>query len=107
MKTAVLYARVSTVDQAEEEVSIPAQVEAAERNMAAAGARIVRTFTDEGRSAFKEANRPIFVDAIDYAVAHEVDYFITWSSSRFARNRFEAAIYKRELDRAGITLVYT
>lgn len=107
MKTAVLYARVSSADQAEEEVSIPAQVAAAERYVATLGARIIRVFTDEGRSAFKEANRPTFEAAIDYAAARPVDYFVTWSSSRFARNKVEAALFKRDLERAGVELVYT
>lgn len=66
----------------------------------------MRTFTDAGRSAYKEANRRVFESAIEFATTMEVDYFITWSTSRFARNRFEAVYYKRELDRAGVQIVY-
>lgn len=105
-KTAIIYGRVSTKGQAEEEVSIPAQVEGGERRAVELEAKVLRVFLDEGRSAFKADNRPVFKSAIDYAITRGVDYFITWSSSRFARNKIEAALYKRELDRAGVRLVY-
>lgn len=105
-KRAVVYARVSDKKQAEAEVSIPAQIEAATRRAAALGAHIERVFKDEGRSAFKAGNRPAFEAAVDYATTVQVDYFITWSSARFARNRFEAIMYKGQLDRAGVGLVY-
>lgn len=106
MKRALVYLRVSTKDQVEEEVSLPAQAEAAARVAEKLGATVERTFEDEGRSAFKQANRPGFEAAIDYATTRGLDYFITWSSSRFARNLFEATVYKHELDRAGVELVY-
>lgn len=105
-KTAVLYARVSSASQAEEEVSIPAQVDAARARAARDDAMLLREFLEEGRSAFIEANRRQFEAAIDYAVTHQVDIFYTWSSSRFARNKFEAAKFKRDLERAGVKLVY-
>ena len=105
-KTAVLYARVSSSSQAEEEVSIPAQLDAGRRRAARDGATLVREFVDEGRSAFIESNRRAFEAAIDYATTHGVDVFYTWSSSRFARNKLEAVKFKRELERAGVNLVY-
>lgn len=105
-RTAILYVRVSDQKQAEADVSIPAQIEAGTRKAEALGARLLRTFTDSARSAYVEGNRPEFQAAIDYAIAMEAGYFITWSSSRFARNKIEAGLYKRELDRAGVRLVY-
>lgn len=106
MKKAVFYARVSSRQQVEEEVSLPAQLAGGERHATALGAKVVRSFVDEGRSAFKESNRPEFEAAIEYATLHEVDYFITWSSARFARNKFEAHKFKRDLERAGVRLEY-
>jgi len=105
-KRAVVYARVSDKKQAEAEVSIPAQIDAARRRAEDLGATIDRIFQDEGRSAFKAGNRPAFEAAVEYAVTMGVDYFITWSSARFARNRFEAILFKGQLDRAGVGLVY-
>lgn len=105
-KTAILYARVSSASQAEEEVSIPAQLDSGRRRAVKDEATILREFVDEGRSAYIESNRREFEAAIDYAVTHQVDIFYTWSSSRFARNKFEAVKYKRELERGGVRLVY-
>jgi DNA invertase Pin-like site-specific DNA recombinase len=105
-KTAICYARVSDRKQADDDVSVPTQIELAGKRADDLGATMLRVFTDAGRSAFKESNRRVFEAAIEFAVAMEVTYFIVWSSSRFARNRFEAVFYKRELDRAGINLVY-
>lgn len=105
-KTAILYARVSSASQAEEEVSIPAQLDSGRRRAVKDEATILREFVDEGRSAYIESNRREFEAAIDYAVTHQVDVFYTWSSSRFARNKFEAVKYKRELERGGVRLVY-
>lgn len=106
-KTAVLYNRVSDRKQAADDVSIPAQEEAGRRKAAELGAVVLRTFVDSGRSGFKEGNRPTFEDAVDFSICMEVDYLITWSSSRFARNRFEAMTFKRELAAGGVRLVYT
>lgn len=105
-KRAVVYARVSDRQQAENDVSIPAQIDAANRRAADLGATVAKVFADEGRSAFKAGNRPAFEAAIEFATTTGCDYFITWSSARFARNRFEAIMYKGELDRAGTELVY-
>lgn len=106
MKTAIIYARVSSASQAEEEVSIPAQLDVGRKRAARDDVTLLREFVDEGRSAYVESNRPDFEAAIDYAVTHQVDIFYTWSSSRFARNKLEAAKFKRELERGGVLLVY-
>lgn len=106
LEGAVIYARVSDKKQAEAEVSVPAQVEAARRKAETLGAHVERVYTDDGRSAYKANNRPQFEAAIEYATTRSCKYFITWSSSRFARNKVEAALYKRELDHAGVRLVY-
>lgn len=107
MKTAVIYARVSDRKQVEEDVSIPSQIEMGHKKAAAElDATVLRTFADQGRSGFREGGRVEFLAAIDFATTMGVDFFLCWSSSRFARNRFESAIYKRQLDRAGVRLVY-
>lgn len=106
MKRAVIYARVSDRKQAEEDVSVPAQIEAAQACAAKLGAQVVRVYSDDGRSAFKSGGRRAFEAAIDLAVSMPADYFICWSSSRFARNRYDAVMRKAELQRAGVQLVY-
>ncbi|MFZ5621133.1 MAG: recombinase family protein [Pseudomonadota bacterium] len=104
-KTAVIYARVSTVRQAEDELPLASQVEQCAAKSEALGASVVRTFVDEGLSG-RVDTRPAFQDAISYCEAFGVDYFITWSTSRFARNKVDAGLYKLRLGRAGTEIVY-
>lgn len=104
-KTAIIYARVSTSRQAEEELSVPAQIEHGHRKAAEEGARVLRVFTDEGASAFYN-NRPAFDDALLFCELHRVDLFICWSPSRFSRNRVDAGLYKRRLADCGTDIRY-
>lgn len=104
-KTAVIYARVSTTKQADEELPISGQVERCQQKAADLDAAVLQVFTDDGLSGRSDA-RPAFQEALFYCEAYQPDYFIVWSSSRFARNRADAAFNKRRLDRAGVRLVY-
>lgn len=104
--TAIIYARVSDRKQSERDVSVPTQIEIGKRDAEKLGARVIKIFRDDARSAFKEANRPAFEAAIDMAVTMEVTYFLCWDSARFARNKYEAMLNKRALDRANVELRY-
>lgn len=104
-KKAVIYARVSTREQAEEELPVASQVEACERKAKLLEADVVRVFKDEGISG-RTAQRPAFIEAIEYCAVFEVDYLVLWDTKRFARNHVDAAIYKRELRRGGTKVVY-
>lgn len=104
-KTAVIYGRVSTAKQAAEELSVPAQIEHGRRKAEELGATVSRVFTDDGASAFY-SRRPAFEDAVLYCELNGIDLFITWSPSRFSRDKIAAGIYKRRLDAAGTKLVY-
>lgn len=106
MATAIIYARVSTPGQAEEELSLPSQIEQCEKKAAELGATVLRRFVDEGISASSD-RRPAFQDAIAFAELEQPTYLITWNTSRFARNRIDAPLYKGRLDRAGVQLIYT
>lgn len=103
--TAVLYCRVSTARQAEEELPIASQRERCEDKARALGAAVLRVYCDEGLSGQNDA-RPAFQSAILYCETHSPTYLITWSTSRFARNRLDAQLYKRRLGKSGTTLVY-
>lgn len=104
-KTAVIYGRVSTAKQAAEELSVPAQIEHGRRKAAELDASVLRVFTDDGASAFY-ARRPAFEDAVLYCELNSVDLFITWSPSRFSRDKIAAGVFKRRLEAAGTKLVY-
>jgi DNA invertase Pin-like site-specific DNA recombinase len=105
MKKAIVYARVSTPGQAEQGVSLPSQIESGQKRAAQLEAEVVKEFIDDGISGRTSA-RPAFLAAVDYCALHAIDYFITWSTSRFARNRIDAAAYKQLLRKRGTKIVY-
>jgi site-specific DNA recombinase len=102
MKRAVIYARVSK--QREESVSIEAQIEQCTARAAALGATVVRVFLDDGISGREARNRAAFLQAKAYCEAANVDYFVTWSTSRFARNIMELFQSQAELREIGTRL---
>jgi site-specific DNA recombinase len=110
-KTAVIYLRVSSAQQADtdydpEGFSIPAQREACQRKAASLGATVVEEFLDRGESA-KTAKRPSLQamlarlksgDPVDFCIGHKVD--------RLARNRADdvaIAVDVRSAGTAGIS----
>lgn len=105
MSKAIIYARVSSTRQAEDEVSIPAQIQRCHDKAAQMGATVARVFSDEGLSG-RSDNRPQFQAALDYVETVGADYLITWSTSRFARNKLDAALAKRRIESAGCDLVF-
>ncbi|HAS51559.1 MAG TPA: hypothetical protein DCS21_07375, partial [Gammaproteobacteria bacterium] len=104
-KTAVIYCRVSTVRQADEELPLQSQQQRCEDKARNLDATVLRVYADEGLSGQSDS-RPAFQQAILYCETHSPTYLITWSTSRFARNRLDAQLYKRRLSKAGTTLVY-
>lgn len=104
-KTAVIYLRVSSVQQARKELPIESQLQHAEAKAKALGATVVATFVDAGISG-RSDKRADFQEAIAYCEANRPDYFIAWDTARFARNRIDAAMYKRELRKDGTDVVY-
>jgi len=103
--TAVIYARVSTARQAEEELPVESQVDRCREKAAQLGASVDRVFVDEGISGTTD-NRPAFRDCIAYCDIAAPQYLITWSTSRFARNKVDAGLYKLRLGRMGVEIVY-
>ena len=104
-KKAVIYARVSTARQAQDELPIEGQVDRCREKADELGAVVDKIFTDEGLSGSTD-QRPAFQDAIEYSELTRPAYFITWSTSRFSRSAHDAIVYKRRLDYAGVEIVY-
>lgn len=100
MPTAIIYGRVSTVRQADDGLPIESQVQQAKAKAEALGAKVLQIFLDEGISG-RSSKRPAFQGAVNFCSLTKVDYFICWSTSRFARNKIDAASYKRTLKRWG------
>ena len=105
-RTAIIYARVSSIRQADEGISVDSQIEHGERKAKELGATIAHVFRDDGKTG-RNDSRAAFQNAIAYCEAYVIDYFICWSTSRFARNKIDAAVYKRSLYRGGTKVVYT
>lgn len=104
-RRAVIYARVSSARQADDGLPVESQIEQCRVKAAAIGAEVVREFRDEGVSG-RSTRRPEFRAALDFCDTSGIDTFICWSTSRFARNRLDAALNKRLLDKMGVKLVY-
>jgi len=111
LKTAVIYLRVSTADQAtrggrEEGFSIPAQREANTRKAASLGATIVEEFVDAGESG-TSAKRPELQRMLAYVREYHVDFCIVHKLDRLARSRADDVAIHFALKQAGVTLVST
>ncbi|UUZ68043.1 recombinase family protein [Polaromonas sp. P2-4] len=105
MKRAIIYARVSSKRQADDGLPIESQLERCRAKAEALGAEVVREFVDGGISGATD-KRPAFQEAINFCSLMNVDYFITWSSSRFARNLMDAGRYKLVLQTYRTRLTY-
>ena len=100
-KRAALYARFSSDNQRSE--SIDAQLRAMRKYCEQHGYVVVKTYTDEAKSATTD-RRPAFQQMI--ADSHEriFDILLVHKLDRFARNRYDSAVYKRELKKNGVTV---
>ena len=105
MLKAIVYARVSTQKQAEKEISIPAQIELAKKFAQENDIEIVKVFADEGISG-TISNRPAFQEAIAFCKDEKIPIFLVYDTSRFSRDRIDAAFYKRQLRKHGTEVVY-
>jgi len=99
----IAYLRVSTPEQAERDLSLPAQRRAVEAYAATHGASIVREFVEEGHSG-TDPNRPAFRRMLEDAIrpGSDVAAIVVHHSSRFTRNSLEARVVKAKLRRAGV-----
>ncbi|MCX5666840.1 MAG: recombinase family protein [Candidatus Omnitrophica bacterium] len=102
----VLYARVSSEKQAENDLSIASQLKALRNYAGKNGWTIYKEFVDEAESA-RSANRPAFQEMIAYAKkkTKPFDGILIWKHSRFARNREDAIIYKSLLRKLGVSVI--
>lgn len=91
---AVGYCRFSSDKQREE--SIEAQQEAILRFARANNYEIVKWYIDRACSA-KTDNRPQFVQMITDSDKKEFQFVIVHKQDRFARNKYDAAVYKKQL----------
>ena len=105
-KRVVIYARVSTKRQAQNDLSVPDQIAHAERWIAEQGAIMVKSFVDGGASATND-NRPEFQKMIAEAKADDgqIDVILVHSLSRLFRNALHFMQYKAQLARHRVKIV--
>jgi site-specific DNA recombinase len=109
-KTALIYLRVSSVQQADtdydpEGFSIPAQRDACRRKAEALDAAVTDEFIDRGESA-KTGNRPGLQAMLSrLKAAPDVDYVIVHKVDRLARNRADDVAIAMQVRAAGAQLV--
>jgi site-specific DNA recombinase len=103
---AALYLRVSTVRQAEHDVSIPDQKRQGEAYCETRGYQLVDVFVEAGASATND-RRPEFQRMIEAGTSKPApfDIVVVHSFSRFFRDHFELEFYVRKLAKNGVKLV--
>ena len=100
---AVIYARFSSHNQTEQ--SIEGQVRVCEEYCAGRGFKVVGVYADRALSG-KTDNRPEFQRMIADSGKRLFDAVIVYKTDRFARNKYDSAIYKRELRQNGVQIFY-
>lgn len=96
-----LYARFSSDNQRSE--SIDAQIRAMQAYCKQHNFVIVETYIDEAKSATTD-RRPAFQQMICDSSARTFNILLVHKLDRFARNRYDSAVYKRELKKNGVTV---
>lgn len=102
----VLYARVSTVRQAEKDLSIPDQLRQLREWCKAKGYQITQEYVEAGASATDD-RRPVFQQMVsDASITPAIfDAIIIHSFSRFFRDHVESGYYKRRLKKWGVKVI--
>ena len=102
MIPAVIYARYSSSNQREE--SIAGQLRDCHAFAHRNGYRVVKEYTDSAMTATSD-RRPSFQRMIADAKKRTFEVVIVWKLDRFARDRYDAAIYRKKLKDNGVRLV--
>jgi len=104
MPKVVTYCRVSSDEQAQKNLSIPAQRKALRRWIdEREDIELPEPFVDEGESAYAPADkRPGFCRMISYCRKHPVELILVHKLDRFSRNREESILFKSLLRKHGV-----
>jgi DNA invertase Pin-like site-specific DNA recombinase len=105
-KRVAAYCRVST-DKEEQQSSLETQMNSFQSLINARGDwELAGIYADEGLSGTRAANRVEFQRMIADCEAGQIDYIVTKSISRFARNTVECLQYVRKLKDIGIYIYF-
>jgi site-specific DNA recombinase len=89
-ETAIIYARVSTQDQAEHGISLDAQVARCAQYVEARGLTLTDTIIDAGLSAKNVSGRPGLTKILGMIQRREIQHVVTLKLDRLSRNTVEA-----------------
>lgn len=98
---AVIYARVSSTNDRQ---STERQVADLTKYAEYKEMEISKVFEEKISGAKKNAERPVFVEAIDYCKTHKIDILLVSELSRLGRNAFEVLETVKQLVDEGINL---
>lgn len=99
---AFIYGRFSSHKQ--QELSIEAQIDICREYAKKHNITVVGEYVDRARSARTE-NRADFRRLIRDACTGVVDCVLVWRYDRFFRDRAESALYRKQLEAAGVHLI--
>ena len=102
MKKAVIYARYSSEKQNEQ--SIEGQVKDCREWAKNNEINILDIYHDEALTG-RTDKRPAFQKMIQDSKNGKFEYILVWKMDRFARNRYDSAIYKSQLKKHGVRVV--
>jgi len=102
----VLYARVSTSQQAERDLSIPDQIRQLRAYCKEHGYEVAKEFREEGASA-RDENRPRFQEMLALVTERKngIEAILVLTTSRFFRDALGARMYKHQLKKAGVRVI--
>lgn len=99
---AVIYARYSSANQTEQ--SIEGQLRDNYAWAKQHGITVVGEYIDRALTGTKD-QRPDFQRMIGDASRRQFEMIIVWKLDRFARNRYDSAVYKAKLKKCGVKVV--
>lgn len=99
---AAVYVRFSS--HAQRETSIDQQLEVCRRYAQTHGLEIVAIYEDKAMTGTND-NRPDFKRMISDSATAQWQVVLVYAFDRFARNRYDSAVYKRELRNNGIRVL--
>ena len=103
MKKAVGYCRYSSTNQREE--SIEAQMRAIKQYCLNKNIELISFYKDEAISGTSIKDRENFLEMISESKNKKFDFVIVHKFDRFARNRYDHAVYERKLNENNVMLL--
>ncbi|MHB1419391.1 MAG: recombinase family protein [Bacillota bacterium] len=103
---ALAYARVSTTQQADADLSLPAQLKAIREFAHKNDITLMQEYIDEGLSAFHDNIRPQFELMIEQASSDpRITSILVHDSTRFSRDKYQSNAVKAKLRKHGVMVI--